>query len=262
MTAWRCLEEGPNPAAWNMAVDEALLVCYPRFRQPTLRLYAWEKPTLSLGRFQSLEAVHVDACAAAGIDLVRRPTGGRAVLHHQEVTYGVVAGLEMFPPGVAASYRRLSDALLGALQRLGLTPQLQRKHARSDADVCFEAPSFAELTLGGKKICGSAQTRNKDALLQHGSLPLEFPWDLLQVALGLDDRLLRRLQGQAGGLCEFSPVDERQVRRALRHAFEQHFGPLVSGELRPEERALAQQLAVNKYNRLDRAKEAAHAACR
>lgn len=262
MTAWRCLEEGPNPAAWNMAVDEAVWLCYPRFRQPTLRLYAWEKPTLSLGRFQSPEAVQWDACAAAGIDLVRRPTGGRAVLHHREVTYSVVAGLDLFPPGVAASYRRLSDALAGALQHLGLSPQLQRKHARSDAEVCFEVPSFAELTLEGKKVCGSAQTRSKDALLQHGSLPLHFPWDLLQIALGLDERLLRRLQGQAGGLCEFASVDERRVRHALRHAFEQHVGPLVPETLRSEERALAQQLAVGKYNRLGRTKEAVHAAGR
>lgn len=262
MTAWRCLEEGPNPAAWNMAVDEALLGCYPRFRQPTLRLYAWEKPTLSLGRFQALEAVQLGACAAAGIDVVRRPTGGRAVLHHREVTYGVVAGLELFPPGVIASYRRLSDALVGALQRLGLAPQLQRKQARADAEVCFETPSFAELTLGGKKVCGSAQTRSKDALLQHGSLPLHFPWDLLKIALGLDDRLLLRLRGQAGGLCEFAPLDEGDVRQALRRAFAQHFGPLVPGELRAEERARAQELLELKHSRLKNAEEAAHAACR
>lgn len=245
-----------------MAVDEAILRCYARFGQPTLRLYAWEKPTLSLGRFQALEAIEVDACSAAGIDLVRRPTGGRAVLHHREVTYGVVAGLELFPPGVTASYRRLSEALAGALQALGLQPQLQRTRTHTDAEVCFEVPSFAELTLEGRKVCGSAQTRTRRALLQHGSLPLHFPWNLLQIALGLDDRALERLQGRAAGLCEFAPLDEGRVRRALRGAFGHHFGPLVDGGLHPEERALAQALVQHKYARLERAKEAAHVAGR
>lgn len=251
MHPWRLIEEQQQGAAWNMAADEAMLSCYPRLQRPTLRLYAWQRPTLSLGYFQPLTDVDLDACARHGIDVVRRPTGGRAVLHHHEVTYSVVAGLDLFPPGVAASYRKISRTLTEALEGLGIRATLQRHHTHSRSSACFDTPAFAELTVAGKKVSGSAQTRTKHALLQHGSLPLRFPWEKLAAALGQSSAQLRLLKRQAAGLCDTKLVSAAQLKMALIGAFEKQFGPLTQGALTAQERSLAEQLEMRKYNHLD-----------
>lgn len=166
-----------------MAVDEALLeVCH----QPTLRFYSWQPAALSLGCFQQARTVDFAACQRHAIDVVRRPTGGRAILHAQELTYSI-----MLPPqhpltkvSVAESYRVLSGGLLRGLAILGLRAELARPSAGFQADhserqdeeglgaACFDAPSWYELTVNGYKVVGSAQVRRRGALLQHGSIPL------------------------------------------------------------------------------------------
>jgi len=255
MNQWRLVESGQQAAAWNMAADEAMLACYPQLQQPTLRLYAWRQPTLSLGYFQPLDDVDLDACASHGIEVVRRPTGGRAVLHHQEVTYSVVAGLGLFSSGVAASYRDISHILIEAFTRLGVCATLQRHHAQGHSSACFDTPAFAELTVDEKKISGSAQTRTKHALLQHGSLPLVFPWAQLGTALACSPARLRLLKRQATGLCDVTQVPATrlaaQLKRALIQAFENQFGPLVCASLTDEERSLADRLQTRKYAHLD-----------
>jgi len=263
---WRLLEDGAAPASWNMAVDEAVLTLLPRRNVPTLRLYAWAHPTLSLGYFQPASDVDRAACAARGIALVRRSTGGRAVLHADEVTYAVAAPLALFPGGVSGSYRRISAALLGAVRALGLEASLERSHRRAASAACFEAPGFAELKVEGRKAIGSAQTRTKAALLQHGSVPLTFDAAALAAALGLPARAARALRRQAAGLNDVSEADiaPAEVRRALVGAFAASFEvALVPGELHPDERALAQRLAAGKYASLDwRARKEPHAAGR
>ncbi len=263
---WRLLEDGAESAAWNMAVDEAVLTLLPRGGVPTLRLYAWTRPTLSLGYFQPAADVDRAACAARGIDVVRRPTGGRAVLHANEVTYAVVAPLELFPAGVSASYRRISAALIGAVRALGLDAALERSHRRATSAACFEAPGFAELKVGGKKAIGSAQTRTRDACLQHGSIPLTFDAAALAAALGLPEGAARALKRQAAGLNDVSETEiaPEAVRRALSEAFATSFeAELIPAKLRPEERALAQRLAADKYASLDwSARKEPHAAGR
>lgn len=249
MVQWRLLDEGKNEAAWNMAVDEAILTCYSHFRQPTFRLYGWCAPTLSLGYFQSIDTVDAQACHDHGIDIVRRPTGGRAVLHHEEITYSLFAGLRLFPAGVAASYRSISQILIAGLGRLGLDAQWQRKHTKSESAVCFDTPAFAELTIGGKKVIGSAQTRTKHALLQHGAIPLRFDWNALATAVRLTPAAIRLLKRQAAGLHDFSAdLDISQVRHALLEAFHEGVGSLQSGTLFPEERAKAEELMHAKYD--------------
>jgi len=262
MALWRMIQDTPQSAAWNMAVDEAILTMSPALNRPTLRFYSWQRPTLSLGYFQSVTEVDAEACGQHDIDLVRRPTGGRAVLHHQEVTYSVVTGLDVLPGGVSASYRQISDVLIDALERLGLKAQLQRSHTKAQSSVCFDTPSFAELTVSGKKVCGSAQTRTKHALLQHGALPLQFDWERMAIALKLSDRVLNILQRQAAGLQEFVSITEEDLMRALKQSFELKFGPLKPSELTDEERKLAKKLSQEKYAHLDWVdhKEALHAA--
>lgn len=163
-----------------MAVDEAILEAVQHGQAPpTLRLYSWEPACLSLGYAQSIRDVDTDALAVRTWDLVRRPTGGRAILHTDELTYSVIAPAEepRLAGGVLESYRQLSAALLEGLRLLGVPAEGQsKKDAHSDGrspnPVCFEVPSDYEIVVRGKKLVGSAQARRKKVVLQHGSIPL------------------------------------------------------------------------------------------
>jgi len=177
---WRLIRTNPADGAWNMAVDEALMESVGMgTSQPALRLYAWDPPCLSLGYAQPVAEVDLLRLESSGWGLVRRPTGGRAILHTDELTYSVTAPLA--EPRVAGSvlesYQRLSQALLLALTSLGLPVQAQSLNpgvspGKPQNPICFEVPSAYEITVGGKKLIGSAQARRKNAVLQHGSLPL------------------------------------------------------------------------------------------
>jgi lipoate-protein ligase A len=155
-----------------MALDRVLLerraagLC-----RATLRLYSWSRPTVSLGRFQPASDVDDDACVRRGFDVVRRPTGGRGVLHDDEVTYSVVAATsDGVPRGVAASYRLLSAALAEAYRSLGVPAELTpRSRGRAGAGACYMHATQADLSLGAAKLSGSAQVWHGDAVLQHGS---------------------------------------------------------------------------------------------
>jgi len=183
---WRAIVDGRHPGALNMAADEALMICQTKGAvPPTLRLYGWSPPCISLGYFQKADAeVDVDACARAGLELVRRPTGGRAVLHDDEVTYSLVIPQVLLPGGVLETYRRISSGLLQALAYLGIRGELARPARRPARrretavdgldGACFDSPSWYETLVGGRKIAGSAQTRQNGVILQHGSLLLSF----------------------------------------------------------------------------------------
>ncbi len=168
--------------ALNMAVDEAILLAVAEGRAPpTLRFYGWQPPCLSLGYAQRA-AVTVDpeACQTMGYDVVRRPTGGRAVLHIDELAYSVTVCQDdpRVAGGVMASYQRLSEGLLAGLRCLGLRDASRarlsrRQHGDERTAACFDLPSHAEITVGGKKLIGSAQVRRRGVILQHGAIPLE-----------------------------------------------------------------------------------------
>jgi len=157
-----------------MALDEALMSRARDTGEWTLRVYAWSAPTISLGRNQSaMRHYDRERIRRRGLAVVRRPTGGRAILHHREITYSVTG------PSAAAgaereSYARINHLLVRALRNLGVDASVAlRRHERSrapDATPCFEYPAEGELTFGGRKIAGSAQWRSDAALLQHGSI--------------------------------------------------------------------------------------------
>ena len=176
-SVWRLIQSPPERGAWNMAVDEALLAGVRRGESgPILRLYAWNPPCISLGYAQSIHDVDRDRLAALGWDLVRRPTGGKAILHTDELTYAVITPHDepRMAQGILDSYHTLARALLQALIRLGIPAEISGP-AQKESDpgpVCFEAPSDYEITVGGKKIVGSAQARRKGGILQHGTFPL------------------------------------------------------------------------------------------
>jgi len=179
-TQWRLLRTFPAQGAWNMAVDEAILESAGTGAvPPTIRLYAWSPPCLSLGYAQTTSDVNFESLNSFGWDIVRRPTGGRAILHTDELTYSV-SGMNLEPQlvgSVLESYQRLSLGLLEALRLMGIEADTPKLSSDSNSNsnfnpVCFEVPSNYEITVAGKKLIGSAQARRKSGVLQHGSLPL------------------------------------------------------------------------------------------
>jgi lipoate-protein ligase A len=194
-STWRLLASAAASGAENMAIDETVLESVAaRQAPPTLRLYAWRPPCLSLGYAQPIGQVDTSRLAARGWDLVRRPTGGRAILHTDELTYSITAAADdpHVTGGVLASYRHLSSALTRALSLLGLQVEVQPQERLSDASrenpVCFEVPSAYEITVEGKKLVGSAQVRRKGGVLQHGSIPLQGDIARITEVLRYEDR--------------------------------------------------------------------------
>ena len=258
---WRLLITPPARGAWNMAVDEAILETVGRGGSlPTLRLYAWEPACLSLGYAQPLTDVDIPRLQARGWDLVRRPTGGRAVLHTDEITYSVIAPLdEPHVTGtVLESYSRLAAALVEALRLLSLPVEVQeraRTSVKSPDPVCFEVPSSSEITVGGKKLVGSAQARRKEGVLQHGSLPLSGDLTRIFQVLAFRDEeartrgashLLQRattVETALGGIISWNEAAQAFIA-AFRSVLALDLQP---GELSPQEKARTRQLVAGKY---------------
>ncbi len=178
-TPWRLIvEDAPRSGAANMAVDQAIAeACAAGESLPTVRFYCWKPPAVSLGRLQPLADIDVTTVAALGYEIVRRPTGGRAILHTDEFTYSVAAAMShpLVRGGVMDAYLRISNALLAGLRQVGVHAEKAPGDVRVGADVsavCFEVPSAYEITIGSRKLMGSAQSRRAGYVLQHGSLPL------------------------------------------------------------------------------------------
>jgi lipoyl(octanoyl) transferase len=259
---WRLLHTPPARGAWNMAVDEAILEHIGRREsRPTLRLYAWDPACLSLGYAQPFADVDVTRLKQRGWDVVRRPTGGRAILHTDELTYSVIApGDEPRLAGsVLESYNRLAGALLEALRALGLPVELKPDEGpsrESPNPVCFEVPSAYEITVRVKKLIGSAQARRKEGVLQHGSLPLAGDLARITQALNFADdsarleagrRLLERATTVESVLGEV--VTWSDAARAVARAFEMKFGlGFEDGILTESEKGRAEELVRQKYD--------------
>jgi lipoate-protein ligase A len=182
---WRLVEDAPQSGADNMAIDERLLRDAANGEAvPTLRFYTWDPPAVSLGRFQDEgTAVDARACRVLGIDVVRRITGGRAVLHHRELTYSIVSRTDhsIFPNDLLGTYKVIAEGLLAGLGNLGIKAEMvsrsckhvERIRKKTGEPACFASPSWYEILVGGKKIIGSAQRRVPGAFLQHGSILID-----------------------------------------------------------------------------------------
>jgi len=172
-TRWRIVVTPASPGAENMALDEALMERARSTGESVARVYAWSRPTISLGRNQTAKGLYdLERIRALDLDVVRRPTGGRAILHHREITYSVTAPAGE-SSGLGESYTRINGILLDALARLGVEAAIAtpiRKSAPPSMSPCFNEPSAGELTFDGRKLAGSAQWRADGALLQHGSI--------------------------------------------------------------------------------------------
>ena len=264
-TVWRFLDTGCRDAAFNMAVDEALLLSHEGGQSPsTLRVYTWSSPTLSLGYAQNVaKEVDAAACRRHGVTLVRRPTGGRAVLHDQEATYSVVMPLQLAnrEGSITEHYHRIGLALEAALRHAGLAVRLERPSVlaaapRSASPACFAALSRFELSAAGRKLVGSAQKRGRRSLLQHGSIPLSMDrqrlFACLRVPADQREQLLNEAHASMVAVNEVAPtpLDAAALQRALRQGFADCLtggAELIDGNLSPAERRLAEELRHTKY---------------
>ena len=259
---WRLLITSPAHGAWNMAVDESILEHIGRRESlPTLRLYAWEPACLSLGYAQPYADVDETRLRERGWEVVRRPTGGRAILHTDELTYSVTAPAD--EPSVAGSllesYNRLATALLAAVHSLGLPVEMKEGSSpnhETPNPVCFEVPSAYEITVQGKKLIGSAQARRKESVLQHGSLPLTGNLARITEALvfageparqDASRRLLEHATTVETVLGRRVPWDE--AAQAFIHAFEEKLSlSLEEGVLLEREQERIETLVHDKYS--------------
>lgn len=259
--SWRLLIDEPAAGAWNMAVDDVVLdgvACGTA--PPTLRFYGWIPACLSLGYFQSFSVVDVEACRRLGVDIVRRPTGGRAILHDREVTYSIALPARILghDRGILPSYHRISRALQTGLTRLGVvTTMAPESAAAASGDrgpICFDRPSAHEILLDGRKLVGSAQVRRANALLQHGSILIEPRMATMIECLRLPvpaagpDGQTRAIQDGVIGLAEAGIVDRGKIVGAIAQAMAAEFDvALRPGALTAPERVQANDLMVSRY---------------
>ncbi len=273
MRQWRLIYDQPTigapNGARNMAVDAAILAAVSAgAAPPTLRLYGWTPLCLSLGYGQHAHEADADRLAARGWGIVRRPTGGRAILHADELTYSVAlpADHPLARISVVESYRQISGALLAALEALGAQP-----HAEALADpaaegvngapspVCFETPSHYEITVGGRKLVGSAQVRRREGLLQHGTLPLTGDIARICDALVYADETDRyaakdQVRARAVTLADVTGVviDWRAAADAVADGFRQALDlVLTPGDLSSRECADAERFTAEVYGSVD-----------
>lgn len=246
--AWRLILDGPVDAATNMARDRAVQLAREEgSAPPTLRLYRWTRPTVTLGRFQPAEAVDLAFCAENGIDVVRRFTGGRAVLHDHELTYAVVASMDNgVPRGVAASYRHLCVALVAAFHAIGVDAALTaHDRSKTSSAACYLATTRADVSVGVAKLSGSAQVWSGSTVLQHGSFVVDRDVDREALALGLDTDHRDALQREAVSIAELvgdRPTYDR-IATAVTAGFSEALGvEFEPGELSERERELENRL--------------------
>jgi lipoyl(octanoyl) transferase len=268
-TTWRLIQTTAARGAWNMAVDEAILEAVGRYEVlPTLRLYAWSPACLSLGYAQPFSDINIEVLESLGWDLVRRPTGGRAILHADELTYSVIGPPEeaRLAKDILFSYFILSQAILAALHLLDIPAQAEemKKNATNSANnpkkinqnpVCFEVPSNYEITVHGKKIVGSAQARRRAGVLQHGTFPLTGDLTRIIRVLNFEDDIKRheaqeRLLEHATSAEQIlgSAIDLDLAAKAFISAFQNELNlELTPSKLSQGELARIESLMAEKY---------------
>jgi lipoyl(octanoyl) transferase len=264
---WRFIDSGNCSPSFNMALDEALLDWHSEGKiPPTIRFYGWSPATLSVGYFQKVEKeINLDEVKKHGLGFVRRPTGGRGVLHDQELTYSVIVSEEHpdMPKTVTEAYRVISEGILKGFQSLGLeayfaiprTDEERNSLKNPRSSVCFDAPSWYELVVEGRKVAGSAQTRQKGVILQHGSILLDLDEDKLfslfkYPSERVKERMQKAFKNKAVAINEIS--SQKITMDMARVAFKKGFEDGLQIELEPyeltqEETQYVEEIAKRRY---------------
>ncbi|TLS36354.1 lipoate--protein ligase family protein [Pseudalkalibacillus caeni] len=264
---WNFIDSGNCSPEYNMALDEALLYWHSKGEiEPTIRFYGWDPATLSIGYFQKVEKdIDMDAVEKHGLGFVRRPTGGRAVLHDQEVTYSVIVTEDhpKMPQSVTEAYRVISEGLLEGFKSLGLeayfavpkTEEEKQELKAPRSGVCFDAPSYYELVVEGRKVAGSAQTRQKGVILQHGSILLDIDEDKLFDCFKfknerIRERMQRNFKKKAVAINELreEPVTVQEASEAFKRGFEKGLDiQLKPIQLTSEQEEFVRQIIQDRY---------------
>jgi lipoyl(octanoyl) transferase len=265
MSNWRIIIHKKLNGAWNMAVDEALLeFTAEKISPPTLRLYDWQPYTLSLGYAQPVSDVDYESLISNRWELVRRPTGGKAILHADELTYSVTAAAdhEIMAGSVIESYQRLSLGLLRALAIIGINadskPKMEKLSPSQTSAVCFQHPSDYEITFNNQKLIGSAQSRKKGGVLQHGSIPLFGSITRIVDVLKFPDKVQKnaaRVKLKTRAITIENALLKRiawdELADAVRGGFEQALGiNFMLSVLTVEESKRAKEILCEKYDNI------------
>ena len=251
MTDWRLIDTGPLDGPANMAVDEALLACFdPANALPVLRLYGWNPPAFSIGRFQDAGALlDLEKCRAAGISVVRRITGGGMIYHAEELTYAIVCSPRQIPPAssVKDSFRVLTSFILRFYGKLGLAARYAVDHYPSGTPLgtrtplCFAGRETYDILAEGRKIGGNAQRRLKNVIFQHGSIPLA---NCLAAAALFVREIPPGMAEETAALADFGVVSSvTDLKSFLLEAFAESLASTVTPEeLTAGEAAMAETL--------------------
>ncbi len=253
MQFMRIISQGPEHAFYNMALDEALSEAVRQKKSPpTLRLYQWRRPSISLGHFQKISEIDADYCSEHDYPVVRRLTGGRAILHDMELTYSLSSLHHSHPfnGNLLDNYKTVSTALLSGLRKIGIHAEMscvKKKNPGHRDPACFKAASYGEVTVQSRKIIGSAQKRYKDGFMQHGSILFNFnPEKLCSVLAGSSGSTFKGI----GSISDYAPgISVEDFKGALKEAFEKELHiKLVADEPTKYELKIARELERGKYS--------------
>jgi lipoate-protein ligase A len=274
LVEWRLIKDSYNNGFINMAVDEAIMIAHKNgLVPPTIRFYQWSPPAVSLGYFQNLKKeINVKVCQEIGIDIVRRPTGGKAVLHDQELTYSFIIKENdpLVNDSILETYKKISGGIIRGLSYLGIKAELvplrgklennllgrsdkARIHHLDFKSICFSVPSQYEVQVEGKKIVGSAQVRKGGVVLQHGSLLIKLEKDKLFSVFNFPSVQIReklKSKFKATSLEEIlkRKIDFSELSNILPRGFEEEFGVrLIESKLTEPEEKIFKDLLENKY---------------
>jgi lipoyl(octanoyl) transferase len=264
---WGFIDSGDRSPSFNMALDEALLDWHSQGQiPPIIRFYGWNPPTLSIGYFQkAAKEINMEAVKKHNLGFVRRPTGGRGVLHEHELTYSVIVSEEHpdMPKTVTEAYRVISQGILKGFHQLGMeayfavprTAEERESLKNPRSAVCFDAPSWYELVVEGRKVAGSAQTRQKGVILQHGSILLDLDEDKLFSLFNypnerVKERMQRAFKNKAVAINEISErkISLEEAKSAFKKGFEEGLNINVEPyKLTEEQLQYVDDLARNRY---------------
>ncbi|MEA2037217.1 MAG: biotin/lipoate A/B protein ligase family protein [Nanoarchaeota archaeon] len=246
---FRLIDTSYNSPAVNMAIDEALLSS----KLPVLRFYRWKPAGLSIGYFQSTQNFNLENIKKNNIELVRRLTGGNAVLHDKELTYSFIVKESEMPKSVTESYKIISKGLLQGLRNIGLNAEMNEEVEKdTKSDVCFNDPSWYEIIVNGKKLVGSAQKRIDGKLLQHGAVLIEADIDkYCSLFKNYNEKLIKTVKDRMTSIN--NELNKRitydGVKKAMIEGFEEALDiEFEESELTEEELEMAKKLEKNKYS--------------
>jgi len=264
---FRLINTGFNTPAMNMAIDEALLTS----KLPVLRFYGWKPAGLSLGYFQDIKDINVNFCKKNKIDIVRRITGGKTVLHDKELTYSFIINESLMPKSIIESYKVISKGILLALKELGIDASMKEEinkdlsiekntnitnhknnKLKNNSAVCFNEPSYYEIISNNKKIVGSAQTRKNGKLLQHGAVLIDIDIEKYVNCFNLEnmeDEIKKSKNRVTSINNELNKkITYKDVAKAMENGFKKNFKvKLIKDKLYIKEIVLADKLYKEKY---------------